>query len=328
MNRRSVIRNMILAGVGTALPLTKLLASVTAPKDLKSRPFHRFTLGDLELTTVTDGYVHMDKVQPIFAPGVPRKEVDDLLKKNFRPTDHVDLGINMLVVRKQDKLILIDTGVGAAYGKNSGWLLQSLADAGIQPEAINAVVISHGHPDHIGGLVKEDGQLNFPNATVYLSRIEHDFWMAPTQDFSKSTFEDKALLHTFALGTQKVFRTVKPQLQLFEDGLTLFDCIRLEIAPGHTPGHTITHIYSGGQEMVHIADLIHSDVLLFPHPEWGFNGDTDLKLAAATRKKVLQRLADNGAAIFAYHLPWPGIGHARKQGNGFEWVAETYAYPV
>jgi hypothetical protein len=79
--------------------------------------------------------------------------------------------------------------------------------------------------------------------------------------------------------------------------------------------------------MVHIADLLHSDVLLAPHPEWGFSGDTDLALAAATRRSVLQVLSENRTKIFSYHLPWPGIGHVRRQGEGFEWVAEAYAVP-
>ncbi|MBV7528592.1 MBL fold metallo-hydrolase [Chitinophaga sp. sic0106] len=325
MNRRSLIRNMILAGVGASLPLKSLLASVATPV---ARPFHKFQLGELELITVTDGFIHMDKVQPNFAPGVAAKQVNELLQKSFRPTDHVDLGMNMLLVKKQDQIILIDTGTGNAFGKNSGWLLNSLADAGIQATDISTIIISHGHPDHIGGVLKEDGSLNFPNAEYYISRIEHDFWMADQQDFSKSAFEDKALLKVFTKATQQVLTTIKPKLHLFEDGLVLHDCIKLEIAPGHTPGHAITHIYSGGNSIVHVADLIHSDVLLFPHPEWGFNGDTDLQLAAATRKKVLARLTTSATPIFAYHLPWPGIGHARKKDNGFEWVAETYAFPA
>jgi glyoxylase-like metal-dependent hydrolase (beta-lactamase superfamily II) len=101
----------------------------------------------------------------------------------------------------------------------------------------------------------------------------------------------------------------------------------MELAPGHTPGHTLVHIFSGSEELVHVADLLHSDVLLFPHPEWGFNGDTDIELATATRKQVLADLTTNHQKVFGYHLPWPGIGHIRKQGDGYEWVAETYAFP-
>ncbi|SHM65051.1 Glyoxylase, beta-lactamase superfamily II [Chitinophaga jiangningensis] len=324
MNRRSLIRNVLLAGVGVSLPLKGLWAGTKSPL---TRPYHRFQLGDLELTTITDGYVHMSPVHPGFAPEVPAAQVNDLLKKNFRPTDYMDLGLNILVVKKKDQVILIDTGVGSTYGKNSGWLMSSLADAGIAATDISTIIISHGHPDHVGGLLNADGVINFPNATVYVSRLEHEFWMAAEQDFSKSTFENKDLLKTYTKATQQIFTTIKPKLQLFDDGQVLHDCIRLEIAPGHTPGHTITHIYSGNQSIVHVADLIHSDVLLFPHPEWGFNGDTDFHQAIATRKKVLAKLTASATPIFAYHLPWPGIGHARKKDQAFEWVAETYAYP-
>ncbi|MFB6455878.1 MBL fold metallo-hydrolase [Chitinophaga sp. Hz27] len=325
MERRSLLKQLALAGLATAIPFRKLLASV--PLAPSSRPFHQSKLGDLELYTVTDGFVHFPHIQPDFAKGVPRKEVDELLIKNFRSVNEMDLGINILLIKRQDKFILIDTGVGGAFGKDSGWLQSSLADAGISPNSVSDIVISHGHPDHIGGVLNSDGQLAFPNATIHISRIEYDFWMAPTQDFSKSTFENKELLHTFTLATQKTLTTIKPKLHLFEDGDKLLDCIRLELAPGHTPGHTVTHIFSKGEEVAHIADLVHSDVLLFPHPEWGFNGDTDLQQAAATRRKVLANLAEKGTKVFAYHLPWPGVGHVRKNGKGFEWVAETYAIP-
>jgi len=99
----------------------------------------------------------------------------------------------------------------------------------------------------------------------------------------------------------------------------------MERAEGHTPRHSLVHVFSNGEELVHIADLLHSDVLLAPHPEWSFSGDTDIALAAATRRRVLSVLAEKRAKIFPYHLPWPGVGHVRRQGEGFEWVAEAYA---
>jgi glyoxylase-like metal-dependent hydrolase (beta-lactamase superfamily II) len=121
---------------------------------------------------------------------------------------------------------------------------------------------------------------------------------------------------------------LQPQIQLFENNAELLGCIRMEIAPGHTPGHSLTHIFSGNDQLVHIADLVHSDVLLFPHPEWGFNGDTDIELAITTRRRVMKALADAQTKVIGYHLPWPGLGHVRAKGNEFEWVAETYAYPA
>ncbi|SFW27729.1 MBL fold metallo-hydrolase [Chitinophaga sancti] len=322
MDRRTILKSLALLGAAAVIPFRKLAAFPSYSK----RPYHQFKLGELELMVLADGHINLSPVQPNFPNGTEKAE-KELLQKSFRSTDAVDLGMNILLVKKENDFILIDTGTGSGFGPSSGWLLQSMEDAGIKPENITHIIISHAHPDHIGGLVKAEKSV-FPAATIHLSRIEHAFWMAAKQDFSKSKFQDKDLLAKFTAITQQTFKLLQSQLHLFEDKAEILGCIRMELAPGHTPGHCVTHIYSGSDQLVHIADLVHSDVLLFPHPEWGFNGDTDIELATKTRRRVMKALADSRTKAIGYHLPWPGLGHVRTNGNEFEWVAETYAFPA
>lgn len=327
MERRALIKQLMLTGMAAAIPFRKVWADMIPALRAFKRPFHRFTVGELELTVITDGFIRLSPVQPNFPNGSEAAE-KALLHEHFRPTSEMDLSMNILLIKKGNEVILIDTGTGGAFGEDSGWMLPSMADAGFTPEGVTAVIISHAHPDHVGGLVTKTGQPVFPNAKVYLSKPENAFWMAPQQDFSKSKFQDKQLLAVFTTGTQQTLKALGNRVQLFDDGAELFGCIRMEIAPGHTPGHALTHIYSGNEKIVHVADLVHSDVLSIPHPEWGFNGDVDIAQAAATRKKLLVRFAKEQTKVFAYHFPWPGIGYVKPEGSKWEWVPEAYAVPV
>lgn len=331
MNRRKMLGSMALAGLATTIPFKSTIAQNSAnPTNEKTNiPFKRFKLGDLELTIVTDGYIQEKPIQPSFAPKTPSATVKTLLADNFRSTEEIKLGMQILLIRKGKKLIMIDSGFGNGL-PTTGLLPQSLASAGFKPSDITDIVLTHAHPDHISGLLTAKQQLAFPNAQLHIAKIEYDFWVkAGITDFANSELKNQPDFLNQVLGEiKKMLNTVKPKLLFYTAGDTLLDCIRLVAAPGHTPGLTLMNVFSGNEQLLHVADLIHDDVLLFAHPEWGYLGDTDLALATKSRIEILKRLAKEKTLTLAYHLPWPGLGHVRyKDNNAFEWLPQVYATP-
>jgi glyoxylase-like metal-dependent hydrolase (beta-lactamase superfamily II) len=287
--------------------------------------FHRFHVENLELTVVTDGSIVFDPKQPILAPGVREEEVNEVLRNSFLPTDHVTISMNVLVIRSHDRVVLIDTGAGHNMGDGSGWLMGNLAIAGINPEDVTDVVLTHAHSDHIGGVVREDGTLSFPNADVYMTKTEHDFWTGGTVDFSKSKLSDQKWFIDFSLDIiEKAKKALGERLRLVESDAALFGFLNLIPAPGHTPGHVAMQIVSEGEMLFHLGDVVHTHVILFEHPEWGFEADSDFEQGVATRQSLLNTLTDSRQRIFSFHLPWPGLGHVRRAGKSFEWVGESF----
>lgn len=299
----------------------------------KSSGFLNFTVGGLKLAIVTDGHVYFKRIQPVLSQDISEEEiekvlqaqrVDKVLYENFLPIDKIDAAINVLLVKKNNEIILIDTGLGIFGGEDAGKLIDNLLSAGISAKDITAIVLTHAHIDHLGGILDKEGEYVFPNASIYMSRIEYDFWLSENPDFSRSKRQDNSFSIQLARTT---LSKIKTKLQFFNDGDIIFDCMQIISAPGHTPGHINLNLFSEGEELLHIVDTASSAEILFQYPEWGTELDADFPAAIITRKNILENLALNRKKVFANHLPWPGLGHVRKKGEAYEWVPLTFSTP-
>lgn len=315
----------------------------------QSSGFFNFKLGQLVLTAITDGHVYVKRVRPAATPESSPEEVaaarraaiiDSVLMESFVPLDIVDGAVNMLLVKKDDKKILIDTGFGymgnpavklpenlmviPGIVRAAGKLLGNLHASGTSAEDITDILLTHAHIDHLGGLLDAHGNEVFKNACIHISQTEYDFWTSGNPDFSNSRAADNlpsATLARYTLGK------VRHKLSFFNDGDILFDCMQAIIAPGHTPGQAMLRIYSGNEALLHIVDIAYNAELAFPQPEWGAILDADFNQAIATRRHYFEVLSQSRQRAFGCHLPWPGLGFVKKNGQAYQWIPQTFSTP-
>jgi glyoxylase-like metal-dependent hydrolase (beta-lactamase superfamily II) len=242
--------------------------------------------------------------------------VKKMLVDNFLSPDNVVLEQNSPIVNTGDKLILFDTGMGTAknFGPTTGRQQKSMAEAGIKPEDIDAVVFSHAHIDHIGGVVDANNKVLFPNAQYYIAQNDFDFW----------TDEGKmgSGLKDFVVHARKNLLPIRDRLVFFKDGQEILPGVQAMAAPGHTVGHHIFMVTSNGKSFAFLGDLTHHAVLLLEKPRMQFSYDTDPQQAAETRVRLLTMLAANKTPVMSYHFAWPGYGHIAKTGDGFHYYPE------
>jgi glyoxylase-like metal-dependent hydrolase (beta-lactamase superfamily II) len=313
LSRRSLLS--LGAGFGASTLLSGS-ALARAPKLSTQTPYwHRFELGDAEVTVVSDGPLPLGDPSGTFT-GVPKEEVKKMLTDNFLNPDNVVLEQNSPVVNTGDKLILFDTGMGTsqAFGPTTGRQQKSLAEAGIKASDIDAVVLSHAHIDHIGGIVGADDKPLFPNAQYYIAQSDFDYW----------TDEGKlgSPLKDFVVHARKNLLPVRDRIVFFKDGQEFLPGVQAMAAPGHTVGHHMFMVTSNGKSFAFLGDLTHHAVLLLERPLMEFSYDTDPKQSAQSRVKMLTMLAANKIPVMSYHFAWPGYGHVAKNGEGFRYYPE------
>jgi glyoxylase-like metal-dependent hydrolase (beta-lactamase superfamily II) len=311
-----MMRTLVMFGIALAVGN----AAAKAPQKGGQAPgWFRFKVGDFEVTALSDGTVALP-VDKLLTNTTPRKVGAALGKSFLKPP--VETSVNAYLVNTGDKLVLVDTGASGLFGPTLGNLLANLKAAGYQPEQVDAVVITHMHADHVGGLMS-GGQMAFPNATVHADQRDADFWLS-TANMEKAPAESKGFFQgaMASLNPYVAAGKFKP----FNGNTDLLPGIKAQAAHGHTPGHSTFVIESKGQKMVMWGDLMHVAAVQFEEPSVTITFDSDSKAAAVQRKKAYADAAKNGYWVAATHLSFPGIGHIRRDGaRGYRFVPANYS---
>jgi glyoxylase-like metal-dependent hydrolase (beta-lactamase superfamily II) len=316
-NRRLMTRRHMLVGTSALGAGAMIGASVPAFANapmLHSRApaFYRFDLGSLEATVISDGPLNF--TSKIFR-GAPDAEIQQLLLDDFVQPDKVRMEQNILVINTGDKLVMFDTGILSMKQANapSGQILNSLAQAGIAPKDIDAIVLSHPHIDHAGGIMSADGQTRlFPNAQIYTTEADFKYWTNEQLIGTPAEFSARTAM--------KNLLPNKDRLVMYKDGQEILPGIQAIYSPGHTVGHSSFLITSGGKSLCYTGDVaLHEIMLRNPKIEVSF--DTDPKQASATRMKMFDMLSADKTPVLIYHMPWPGMGNVVKDGDGYRFVS-------
>lgn len=273
-------------------------------------------IGDSVLTSVSDGNL----VLPLsFSyPDAPQDELIALLEKNGLPTDSLLPDCNVPILKTPDRLIMFDVGSGSNFMPSAGRLLDNMAEAGFDPADVTDVVFTHGHPDHLWGLLDDFDEIVFPNASFHMGRAEWDFWRDPgTVDAMP---EERK---TFAVGAQNRLTVLEEMINLFEPGAEVLPGVEAVDTSGHTPGHMSFMLHGGSEPVLVAGDAITHFAVSFAHPDWPSGSDQDAEKGVQTRLRLLDRLAADKAALSAYHLPVPGEGRVERDGAAYRFVASA-----
>ena len=270
------------------------------------------TIGDIEVTTISDGVLQtsLDVVLKL-----DRAEKERLSGKKIG--DPVHISVNAFLLKIKGKYALVDTGSGNTMGPTLGRVPENLCAAGIAPDQIGTIFLTHLHPDHSNGLVDDAGRAIYPNAEVILHEQEARFWL----DRDEASANDERIRRNIAKArvTTGPYRS---RMRMVGDGEAV-PGVSAILQAGHTPGHTGWLLQSGNESLLIWGDLVHLAAVQVPRPDTGLVYDVDPQMAGATRQRMFDRIAADRLRVGGAHMDFPGFGYVTRTGNGFRFEADA-----
>ncbi len=314
--RRDILR------VAAAMPAFAMPAAARAmigPPDGDNPAFFRFTLGEARLTVISDGWF----AQAMSGQAINADPEEKLAfiqahyldpENNYAHTNHLHIEIGA-------HRVLVDVGSGSRFLPTTGRLMANLEAAGIDPFAITHVAMTHAHPDHIWGIRDDFDELILPDAEFVIGAVEHDYWLQEGLVNRVAEIDQQ-----FVVGAVNALGVEGVEWTLAEDGHEVVPGVRLIATPGHTAGHMAVEVGSGDQALIALGDCMTQAFFNFAHPEWVSSRDSDPEATAATRRRLLDRCASDRIAVLGYHFPFPGVGHVKRAGEGYEFIPALWQF--
>lgn len=272
-------------------------------------------LGDMTIQSVSDGNLILPGA--FFFDGLPQDEVVEILTHHGLSTDQLAPPCNVTVMRREGQIVLFDAGSGSGFMPTAGTLLIGLGALGIDPQDVTHVVFTHGHPDHLWGVLDDFDDLVFANAAHLIGATELDYWRDPkTVD---SIGEARA---SFAVGAARRLEAIDDVMTSFKPGDEILPGVMAHASFGHTPGHISFELRAGSESLMIVGDAIGNHHVAVERPAWHSGADQDPETGALTRQRLLDQLSTDKMAMLGFHLPGGGLGRIERLGDAFRFVQE------
>ncbi|TGD65170.1 MBL fold metallo-hydrolase [Tabrizicola sp. WMC-M-20] len=272
------------------------------------------TLGAMQIDTLSDGNLVLPG--DFILGGMPQEEMAQIVAAHGLPTDQLTPPCNVTLMRDGTNTVLFDVGAGPDFQPSAGKLAEALDAAGLAADDITHVVFTHGHPDHLWGLLDDFDDVVFPNAEYLIGQAEFDYWTDPN---TVSTIGEART--TFAIGAERRLSAIADAVRFVSDGEEILPGIAARATPGHTPGHMAYELRAGSESAMVVGDALGNHHVAFERPGWASGSDQDKDLAATTRVALLDQISTAQMRLIGFHLPGGGIGHAEKSGDSYRFIA-------